>query len=126
MRMDLIGNFIHPRPMAALLTLPWLIRAVRRSWLCSSLTKTNTMPFIKLCFYQWSILRANDCDQLMQNIKINFKVLLIFVLALVVRLLGMATRPIWYDEAFSILFSEKGISPMLYGTLAATGAGTAD
>ena len=62
----------------------------------------------------------------MQNIKINFKVPLIFILALVVRLLGISTRPIWYDEAFSILFSEKGISPMLYGTLAATGSGTAD
>ena len=62
----------------------------------------------------------------MQNIKIDFKVILIFILAFAVRLLGIATRPIWYDEAFSILFSEKGFSPMLYGTLAATGSGTAD
>src|ERR1700690_4108109 len=62
----------------------------------------------------------------MPSVKINSKVLLILILALAVRLLGIATRPIWYDEAFSILFSEKGISPMLYGTLAATGAGTAD
>jgi uncharacterized membrane protein len=62
----------------------------------------------------------------MQKIKSNSKVIIIFVLALLVRLLGIATRPIWYDEAFSILFSEKGLSSMLYGTLAATGSGTAD
>jgi uncharacterized membrane protein len=62
----------------------------------------------------------------MQKVKIDLKAVIIFVLALAVRLLGIATRPIWYDEAFSILFSEKGISPMLYGTLAATGSGTAD
>ena len=68
----------------------------------------------------------NYMQQRMQKIKIDFKVLLIFILALIVRLLGISTRPIWYDEAFSILFSEKGIAPMLYGTLAATGSGTAD
>lgn len=50
----------------------------------------------------------------------------ILVLALGVRLLGITSRPIWYDEAFSILFSEKGIGAMLYGTLAPTGAGSAD
>ncbi|HUI90238.1 MAG TPA: glycosyltransferase family 39 protein [Anaerolineales bacterium] len=62
----------------------------------------------------------------MQKIKPNFRILFIFVLALSVRLLGIASRPIWYDEAFSILFSAKGLSSMLYGTLAATGSGTAD
>lgn len=50
----------------------------------------------------------------------------IFLLALFVRLLGISSRPIWYDEAFSILFSEKGLGQMLYGTLAPTGAGSAD
>jgi uncharacterized membrane protein len=45
---------------------------------------------------------------------------------LFVRLLGIRSRPIWYDEAFSILFSEKGLSAMLYGTLAPTGTGSAD
>ncbi|HUH97627.1 MAG TPA: glycosyltransferase family 39 protein [Anaerolineales bacterium] len=62
----------------------------------------------------------------MPHTKSNLRVLFIFVAALAVRLLGIATRPIWYDEAFSILFSEKGLGPMLYGTLAATGSGTAD
>jgi hypothetical protein len=39
---------------------------------------------------------------------------------MIVRCLGIGRRPIWYDEAFSILFSEKGLAAMLYGTLAAT------
>ncbi len=50
----------------------------------------------------------------------------ILILALAVRLLGIASRPIWYDEAFTILFSEKGPAAMLYGTLTPTGAGAAD
>jgi 4-amino-4-deoxy-L-arabinose transferase-like glycosyltransferase len=53
-------------------------------------------------------------------------IIAILVLALGVRLLGITSRPIWYDEAFSILFSEKGPGAMLYGTLAPTGAGSAD
>lgn len=52
--------------------------------------------------------------------------LAILFLAFCVRLLGVMSRPIWYDEAFAILFSEKGFSAMLYGTLAPTGAGSAD
>lgn len=51
---------------------------------------------------------------------------LIMFLALFVRLLGISSRPIWYDEAFSILFSEKGLGQMIYGTLSPTGAGSAD
>lgn len=41
----------------------------------------------------------------------------VFLLALVVRCLGIASRPIWYDEAFAILFSAKGPAAMLRGTL---------
>lgn len=57
---------------------------------------------------------------------LNPRTAAILALALVVRLLGIATRPIWYDEGFAILFSEKGLRAMLYGTLAPTGAGSAD
>ena len=62
----------------------------------------------------------------MQERYFDIKIAAILVLALFVRLLGIASRPIWYDEAFAILFSEKGLSAMLYGTLAPTGAGSAD
>lgn len=54
------------------------------------------------------------------------RVILILFVALLVRLIGIASRPIWYDEAFSILFAEKGLGQMLYGTLAPTGTGSAD
>jgi mannosyltransferase len=62
----------------------------------------------------------------MQERTFNAKVAAILILVFCVRLLGIISRPIWYDEAFAILFSEKGLSAMLYGTLAPTGEGTAD
>lgn len=62
----------------------------------------------------------------MQEHRFNLKIAAILVLALFIRLLGIMSRPIWYDEAFSILFAEKGFNAMLYGTLAPTGAGSAD
>ena len=46
----------------------------------------------------------------MQERTFNTKTVAILILALGVRLLGIISRPIWYDEAFSILFSEKGLS----------------
>jgi 4-amino-4-deoxy-L-arabinose transferase-like glycosyltransferase len=46
------------------------------------------------------------------------KLAFILILALVIRLAGIATRPIWYDESFSILISEQGPSAILSGTLA--------
>lgn len=46
------------------------------------------------------------------------KLTLTLLVALAVRLLGIATRPIWYDEAFSVFFAEKGPVAMLQGTLA--------
>ena len=58
--------------------------------------------------------------------KSKLPLLLIILLALGVRLVGIQSRPIWYDEAFAILFSGKGLSAMLYGTLAPTGTGSAD
>ncbi|MEW6717745.1 MAG: glycosyltransferase family 39 protein [Chloroflexota bacterium] len=38
----------------------------------------------------------------------------------------MFSRPIWYDEAFSILFSQKGPAAMLYGTVTASGGAAAE
>ena len=46
------------------------------------------------------------------------KLILILILAFVIRLAGISSRPIWYDEAFSILISEQGPSAILNGTLA--------
>src|SRR5260370_20229115 len=41
----------------------------------------------------------------------------ILLLACGLRLIAIATRSLWYDEAFAVLFSEVGLSKMLYGTL---------
>jgi uncharacterized membrane protein len=58
--------------------------------------------------------------------KKNARLISVLLLALVVRLLGITSRPIWYDEAFAILFSEKGLGAMMYGTLAPGGVGSSD
>ncbi|RLD04464.1 MAG: hypothetical protein DRI32_05605 [Chloroflexi bacterium] len=50
----------------------------------------------------------------------------IVLISFFLRIMGISTRPIWYDEAFSILFARKGVGAMLLGTLTPTGAGTAD
>ena len=41
----------------------------------------------------------------------------ILLLSLLIRLHGLASKPMWYDEAFSVLFSRAGLSAMLEGTL---------
>jgi len=56
----------------------------------------------------------------------NSKIAAILVLALFIRLLGIASRPIWYDESFSILFAEKGLTAMLHGTITTFGGSAAE
>ncbi len=50
----------------------------------------------------------------------------VLFLALVVRLWAISARPLWYDEAFSVLFANKGPVPMLEGTLGGTSASAAE
>lgn len=52
--------------------------------------------------------------------------LLILLLALGLRLINLGGRSLWYDEAFAVLFSEKGLDAMLYGTLTPVEGGAAD
>ncbi len=51
---------------------------------------------------------------------------LILVLAIGLRLINLGGRSLWYDEAFAVLFAEKGLSAMLYGTLTPVAGGAAD
>ena len=51
---------------------------------------------------------------------------LILLLALALRLINLGGRPLWYDEAFAVLFAEKGLDAMLYGTLEPVDGGAAD
>jgi len=47
-------------------------------------------------------------------------------LALLLRLPGLVDRPLWYDEAFAVLFSAKGLPSMVEGTLRAQAGVAAD
>ncbi len=51
---------------------------------------------------------------------------LILLLAIGLRLINLGGRALWYDEAFAVLFAEKGLSAMLYGTLTPVAGGAAD
>ncbi len=55
-----------------------------------------------------------------------FLLLFILLLALALRLVNLGGRSLWYDEAFAVLFSEKGLSAMLYGTLTPVAGGASD
>jgi len=52
--------------------------------------------------------------------------LLILLLALFVRLINLGGRSLWYDEAFAVLFAEKGLDAMLSGTLTPVAGGASD
>jgi 4-amino-4-deoxy-L-arabinose transferase-like glycosyltransferase len=45
---------------------------------------------------------------------------------LAARLPGLGTKPLWYDEAFSVLFSRAGLPAMISGTLSSSGASDAE
>lgn len=51
---------------------------------------------------------------------------LVLMLAWVLRAIGLSARPLWYDEAFAVLFAEKGFRAMLEGTLTPVAGAAAD
>ena len=51
---------------------------------------------------------------------------LILLLALGLRLVNLGGRTLWYDEAFAVLFAEKGWDAMVDGTLTPVDGGAAD
>jgi hypothetical protein len=51
---------------------------------------------------------------------------LILLLAFGLRLVNLGVRNLWYDEAFAVLFAEKGLDAMLYGTLTPVDGGASD
>ena len=50
----------------------------------------------------------------------------ILIVAFGLRLIALGSRSLWYDEAFAVLFAEKGFSAMLAGTLTQSGGAAAD
>lgn len=51
---------------------------------------------------------------------------LILLLAFGLRLVNLGGRSLWYDESFAVLFAEKGLDSMFYGTLTPVAGGAAD
>lgn len=54
------------------------------------------------------------------------RLVLILLLAFGLRLVNLGGRALWYDEAFAVLFAEKGLGAMIYGTLTPVEGGAAD
>lgn len=50
----------------------------------------------------------------------------IILLAFALRLIALDTRPLWYDEAFAILYASRSFSEMIQGTLFQVGGVAAD
>ncbi len=50
----------------------------------------------------------------------------ILLFAFALRLIALNTRPLWYDEAFAVLFAEKGFRAMLAGTLTPVAGAASD
>jgi mannosyltransferase len=62
----------------------------------------------------------------MNTKRLNLSLIGILALALILRLVSLADHSLWYDEAFAVLFAEKGLDAMLYGTLTPVAGGAAD
>jgi uncharacterized membrane protein len=56
----------------------------------------------------------------------RWPLLAIVALAFVLRLVNLGGRPLWYDEAFAVLYAEKPFEAMLYGTLTQVVGAAAD
>jgi len=56
----------------------------------------------------------------------KLRIATILAVGLGLRMLGINQHPLWYDEAFAVLFAEKGPSAMIYGTLSSTAGVSAD
>lgn len=55
-----------------------------------------------------------------------FALAAILLLALALRLINLDQRPLWYDEAFSVLYAEKPFATMLAGTVTEVEGAAAD
>ena len=56
----------------------------------------------------------------------KLRIAIIFTVGFFFRMLQINHRPLWYDEAFAVLFAEKGPSAMINGTLSTSSGVSAD
>lgn len=64
--------------------------------------------------------------RLIQSIRPHGWLLAALSIGLVLRLIGLTSHAMWYDEAFSVLFSKTGLKAMAYGTLTPVNGAAAD
>jgi len=58
--------------------------------------------------------------------KERVSLVIILLLSLVLRLINLGSRNLWYDEAFAVLYAEKPLAAMLYGTVTRVEGAAAD
>jgi len=58
--------------------------------------------------------------------RISWTMVGILALAAAMRLVNLGGRPLWYDEAFAILYASRSLGEILYGTLAQVQGAAAD
>ena len=58
--------------------------------------------------------------------RVNVRLAIVLLVALCLRLIALQTRPLWYDEAFAILYAGRSVNEILYGTLAQVQGAAAD
>ncbi len=66
---------------------------------------------------------------LLEKLRLNreeISLVAILLLALVLRLIKLGSRNLWYDEAFAVLYAEKSFSAILYGTITPVEGAAAD
>jgi uncharacterized membrane protein len=56
----------------------------------------------------------------------TWALILILILAFTLRLFHLAEKEIWYDEAFAVLYAEKGLASIIYGTVTPVEGAAAD
>jgi len=70
-----------------------------------------------------------DMATVLEKLRLNrerVSLIAILLLALVLRLINLGSRNLWYDEAFAVLYAEKSFSAILYGTITQVEGAAAD
>lgn len=70
-----------------------------------------------------------DTATLLRKLRLNrerVSLIAILLLALALRLINLGSRNLWYDEAFAVLYAERSLATMLYGTVTQVEGAAAD
>jgi uncharacterized membrane protein len=65
-------------------------------------------------------------EQLVRLVASPWTIVVVLLLAFTLRTINLNNRPLWYDEAFAVLYAEKPMEMMLYGTVTQVEGAAAD